>query len=190
MEGRLIDIPYLTSPPLLFTFRQTAAVAAGVYTYPQATTIAFTPSRPIQPNILYMFDTVTFAFDIDENDYYGAIATLPQFSMYLQSDSSAPSLREPLQLVKYFPALPYRLAIIGSELLGASSDTALQGFQNNRLLGNVTGTLNQTPALLGKLSVTATLIFSAQEVSDNYFISEFKERSQAQYQRKPVQGFQ
>lgn len=188
MDGRLIDIPYLTSPPLLFTFRQTAAVAAGSYTFPQATSIAFTPSRPIQPNILYMFGSVTFAFDIDENDYFGSIATLPQFSMYLQSDSSAPSLREPLQLAKYFPALPYRLAIMGSELLGQSDNTALQGFQNNRLLGNVTGVLSQTPALLGKMSVTAILIFSVQEVSDNKFIEAFKERAQGQSKRYR-QGF-
>lgn len=183
MEGRLIDIPYLTSPPLLFTFRQTANVAAGSYTFPQATTIAFTPSRPIQPNILYMFDSVTFAFDIDENDYFGAITTQPQFSMYLQSDAAAPSLREPLQLAKYLPALPYRLAVMGSELLGASDDTALQGFQSNRLLGNVTGILSQTPALLGKMSITAILIFSVQEISDNKFVEDFKKRSQGQSKR-------
>lgn len=180
MEGRLIDIPYLTSPPLLFTFRQTAAVVAGSYTFPQTTTIAFNPSRPIQPNILYMFESVTFAFDIDENDYFGAIATLPQFSMYLQSDAAAPSLREPLQLAKYLPALPYRLAVMGSELLGASDNTALQGFQSNRLLGNVTGVLAQTPALIGKMSVTALLIFSVQEISDNKFIEDFKQRAQGQ----------
>lgn len=183
MEGRLIDIPYLTSPPLLFTFRQSAAVVAGSYTFPQTTTIAFNPSRPIQPNILYMFDTVTFAFDIDENDYFGAISVQPQFSMYLQSDSNAPTLREPLQLAKYFPALPYRLAVMGSELLGASDNTALQGFQSNRLLGNVTGTLLQTPALLGKVSVTAILIFTVQEISDNRYIEEFKMRAEGQSKR-------
>lgn len=180
MEGRLIDIPYLTSPPLLFTFRQTAAVVAGSYTFAQTTSIAFTPSRPIQPNILYMFETVTAAFDIDENDYFGAISVQPQFSMYLQSDANAPSMREPLQLVKYFPALPYKLAIMGSELLGQSSNTSAQGFQNNRLLGNVTGTLLQTPALLGKVTVTAILVFTVQEISDNRFLEEFKLRAQAQ----------
>lgn len=189
MQGRLIDIPYYTSPPLLFTFRQSATVAAGSYTFLQTALTPFTPSRPIQPNVLYMFETMTFAFDIDENDYFGAIATLPQFSMYLQSDASAPNLREPVVLSKYFSKLPYKLAIIGSELLGQSSDTALQGFINNRLLGNITGVLTQTPALLGKATVTAIMIFTVQEVGDNDFITDFKDmrNKQAAYaQQTPM----
>lgn len=186
MQGRLIDIPYYNSPPLLFTYRQTANVVAGSYTFPQATKVAFAPSRPIQPNVLYMFESLTFAFDVDENDYFGAIATLPQFSMFLQSDASAPSLREPVVLSKYFMALPYRLSIIGSELLGQSDNTAAQGFQFNRLLGNVTGVVTQTPALLGKLALTAIVVFTVQEIGDNDYISAFKGLHKNQESNTPM----
>ena len=183
MEGRLIDIPYLTSPPLLFTFRQTANLSLGAYTFTQAK-IAFTPSRPIQPNVLYMFDTLDFSMDIAPEDYFGALSTQPQFSMYLQSDASSPSLREPIVLSKYFDRLPYKLAIMGSELLGASDNPTAQGFQHNRLLGGVASVLNQTPALLGKLSVSAILVFTVQEISDNQFIREFRERAQGSRGRR------
>lgn len=177
MEGRLSDIPYLSSPPLLFTYSQAAAIISGAYTFTNVKG-AFTPSRPIQPNILYMFDTMDFAMDIDQGDYFGAISTLPQFSMYLQSDASSPSLREPMQLTKYFTTLPYKLAIMGSELLGVSDQPTLQGFQNNRLLGGISGVLTQTPALLGKVSITAILVFAVQEISDHRFIADFKARAQ------------
>lgn len=177
MDGRLNDIPYLSSPPLLFTYSQTAAVVAGSYTFTNAKSV-FTPSRPIQPNILYMFETMDFAMDIDQGDYFGAIATLPQFSMYLQSDASSPAFREPMQLAKYFNTLPYKLAVMGSELLGVSDQPTLQGFQNNRLLGGVNGVLTQTPALLGKLSITAILVFAVQEISEHRFIADFKARAQ------------
>lgn len=176
MEGRLSDIPYLTSPPLLFTFQQTAAVAAGTYTF-AGDKAAFTPSRPIQPNILYMFETLDFSMDIAPADYFSAISTQPQFSMYLQSDASSPSLREPLILAKYFDTVPYRLAVMGSELLGVSNRPTLQGFQSNRLLGNVSGVMNQTSSLLGKMSLTAILVFSVQEVGDHDFIADFKQRA-------------
>lgn len=176
MDGRLSDIPYVNSPPLIFTYRETAALAAGQYTFATARTV-FTPSRPIQANVLYIFQTMDFACDIAEEDYFGAIATLPEFSMYLQSDASAPSFREPIPLVKYFTNIPYYLAILGSELMGLSDNPTAQGFSENRLLGDVTGILNQTPALVGKASITAIILFSVQEISDGSYISDFRARA-------------
>lgn len=177
MEGRLIDIPYLSSPPVLFTYRQTATLSAGSYTFTGTAPAAFTPSRPILPNVLYLFETVDIAFDIAEVDYYGAIATLPQFSMRLQSDA-APALREPIPVPKYYTGLPYRLSLMGSELLSAFDMPAgAQGFQFNRLLGNFTGVLTLTASLQGKGSITGIVVFSVQEVQNNAFIKDFQARS-------------
>jgi len=179
MRGRLIDIPYHNSPPLLFTYRQTAALAAGSYTFsPPITKNAFTPSRPILANALYSISSITFAMDIDENDYFGAIATLPTFSMYLQSEASAPGLREPLVLSKYLANIPYRLSILGTQLLddaypGQTAPATAQGFSYNRLLGTVGGILTQTPALIGKLSITGVVILSAQEIVSGEYINAF-----------------
>ena len=192
MRGRLIDLPYHDSPPLLFTYRQTAALAAGSYTFsPPVTKGVFTPSRPILPNALYSFSTMTFAMDIDENDYFGAIATLPSFSMYVQSEAAAPGLREPMVLSKYLANIPYILHILGGELLqdaypGQTAPATAQGFTHNRLLGSVGGILTQTPALLGKASLTAIIILSAQEIVSEEFVAAFKAESNEQNRR----GFQ
>lgn len=184
IEGRLADIPYRTSPPVLFVYEETASLAAGAYTWPNGVKNPFTPSRPINANSLYLFHTMDFACDIDQADYQGAISSALSFSMYLQSDAGAPSLREPVPLVKYFNVLPYALNILGTELLGeayqnSSGISPAQGFSFNRLLGDVSGSLTQTPTLLGKQSVTATIVFSVQEITDRNFIKDFIDRSEA-----------
>jgi hypothetical protein len=193
MSGNRQDIPFASSPPVLFVYQQTVNIAAGMYSFLSTTKSAFTPNRPIMPNALYLFDTLDFAMDVAEIDYQGAIITLPQFSMYMQSDAVAPSFREPIPLVKYFNNLRYRLTLMGTELLtsdsqpGHTGTTTAQGFTFNRLIGNVTGVVGQTPALLGKVSMTATLALTAQEIVDDSFIAEF--RSQAGQRRERAREF-
>ncbi len=184
IEGRLNDIPYRTSPPLLFVYTETATLAAGAYDWPVGGKAAFTPTRPINANSLYLFKTMDFACDIDQADYQSAISTQMSFSMYLQSDAGSPALREPIPLVKYYNTIPYILNILGTELLGeayqnSSAVSPAQGYSFNRLLGDVNGTLTQTPTLLGKASITATLVFSVQEITDKNFIKDFVDRSEA-----------
>lgn len=193
IEGRLGDIPYRTSPPLLFVYTESATLTAGVYNWPVGVKSVFTPSRPINANSLYLFNTMDFACDIDQADYQGAISSQLNFSMYLQSDGGSPALREPIPLVKYFNTLPYILNILGSELLGeayqnSSGISPAQGFTFNRLLGDINGTLTQTPTLLGKTSITATLVFSVQEITDRNFIKDFVDRSEATISAKSVKG--
>jgi flagellar biosynthesis component FlhA len=109
--------------------------------------------------------------------------------MYLQSDGGSPALREPVPLVKYYNILPYVLNILGTELLGmayqnSSGTSSAQGFTFNRLMGDVNGTITQTPALIGKASITATIVLSAQEISDRNFIKDFVDRSESVRARK------
>ncbi len=184
IEGRLNDIPYRTSPPLLFVYSNTAPLVAGMYTYPIGTKGAFTPSRPINPNSLYIFKTMDFAADVAEEDYLGAITTALNFSMYVQSDAGGPALREPIPLVKYLKTIPYVLNILGTEMLGqaypgSAAVTPTQGFEYNRLLGAIGGVLTQTAPLLGKQTLTLTVVFSVQEITDRNFISDFVARSEA-----------
>lgn len=184
IEGRLNDIPYRTSPPLLFVYTETAALVAGAYTWVLGNKFAFTPSRPINANSLYLFKTLDFACDVDQADYQGAVSTALSFSLYLQSDAGSPALREPVPLVKYFNTLPYILNILGTELLGeayqnASGISPAQNFNFNRLMGDINGAITQTPALIGKGSITATLVFAAQEITDKNFIKDFVDRSEA-----------
>jgi NAD(P)-dependent dehydrogenase (short-subunit alcohol dehydrogenase family) len=139
---------------------------AAVYGMPDELPITeATPTRPINANSLYLFQTMDFACDIDQADYQSAISSQMNFSMYLQSDAGSPALREPIPLVKYYNTIPYILNILGTELLGeayqnSSGVSPAQGYSFNRLLGDVNGTLTQTPTLLGKASITATLVIS------------------------------
>lgn len=184
IEGRLDDIPYRTSPPLLFVYSNTAALIAGKYTYDVGVKAAFTPSRPINPNSLYIFKTMDFAADVGAEDYLGAITTALNFSMYVQSDAGGPALREPIPLVKYLTTIPYVLNILGTELLGDAypgnaAVAQTQGFSYNRLLGAIGGVLTQTAPLLGKTTLTLTVVFSVQEITDRNFIADFVARSEA-----------
>jgi hypothetical protein len=184
IEGRLNDIPYRTSPPLLFVYTNTASLIAGKYTYDVGIKTAFTPSRPINPNSLYIFKTMDFAADVAVEDYLGAITTALNFSMYVQSDAGGPALREPIPLVKYLQTIPYVLNILGTEMLGQAypgnaAVTPTQGFEYNRLLGAIGGVLTQTAPLLGKGTLTLTVVFSVQEITDRNFISDFVARSEA-----------
>lgn len=192
IEGRLIDIPYRTSPPVLFVYQQTASILAGQYTFPAGARIPFTPSRPINANSLYIFNTLDFACDLDQNDYMGAIVSALSFSVYLQSDMG-PTLREPIPMVKYFNSLPYILNILGNELLGeayqnSSGVSPNQGFTFNRLMGNMIGVLNQTAPIIGKISVTSTVVFTATEITDKNFIADFKARADGNINLKSPQN--
>lgn len=193
IEGRLADIPYRTSPPLLFVYTETADLAAGAYTWPLGGKAAFTPTRPINPNSLYLFQTMDFACDVAQEDFQSAVTTPLSFSMYLQSDGGSPALREPIPLVKYFNTIPYLLNILGTELLGeayqnSSGISPAQGYSFNRLLGDVNGVLTQTPVLIGKGSITATLVFSVQEITDKNFIADFVARSEASISKANPKG--
>ncbi len=182
IQGRLADIPYHNSPPVLFVYTQAANIVAGVYNFPAGAKAPFTPSRPINPNHLYLFNTLDFACDVDENDYMGAYTAALSLSVYVQSDAGAPAFREPIPLVKYYKTLPYTLGILGVEMLGQayqnnSGISPAQGFSYNRLQGNIVGAIAQTAPLLGKASITATCVFTVTEVSDVDFIADYIARS-------------
>lgn len=179
--GRLIDIPYDTSPPLIFTFQQTANLLAGQYSFTGmgVAKIAFTPDRPILQNVLYIFNTISFAMDISPLDYSAAIATQPNFSAYVQSDAAAPAFRETIALPNYFANLKYVLALLGGQepgqqYPGSTGSGTVQPTATNRLLGSVSGVLNQVGTLIGKNSITATIQMTAQEIVDPGFIECFK----------------
>jgi hypothetical protein len=175
-HGRLIDIPYAKSPPVLFTYRVTAPLALGQYDFGGVTTpvrrTPFLPERPLLPNTLYLFDSMSFAMDIDQNDYQAAIDVMPSFAAYNQADAGALALREAVSLDKYFENYRYRLTLLGSLSTqgGANADGRF-----NKLYGSVSGIVTQTANLIGKASLTAIIKFTAMEVTDKAFVRAFTE---------------
>ncbi len=186
-RGRIGDIPYASSPPILFTFRQTANLSAGFYDFGGVTggitKIPFNPDRPILPNVLYFFNTITFAMDIEQNDYEAAIVNLPQFSAYVQADSAGPALREPIVLPQYLLNVPYPLSFIGAATVNRNYPGAVapaiapSDSTTNRFLGAVTGKLSATASLEGKTSITAIITLSAVEIKDNAYIEGFRNQA-------------
>jgi hypothetical protein len=149
------EVPLLNSPPLLFQFRQTASLLAGSYEFVPGR-LEFTPSRPINPGTLYWFRTLSSFADITEEDYRSAITTMPVFTAYEQQEAGASFFREGVQLGAFFNAIPFEFAKISTR-------------SGNKMLGNITGELTQTAGLLGKTSITITVVLAVQEIADRAF---------------------
>lgn len=163
---RIEDLPYWTSPPIQFVYETTATLAFGQYTFTGVRT-ALAIVRPLIQNVIYYFRNITLSADISEADYLGAIASTaqtPQFHLYRQSSGGGQLFREPIRMSNFFNQFEYRLAWQTQ-------------YSPDQLLGSVVGVLNQTPALIGKASVTIKEVIAAQEIVDQKFTNLFREKS-------------
>ena len=159
---RLEDLPYISSPPIEFTYQSTATLSLGSYTWANTPSV-LTPNRPLMTNALYYFRSITLAANIDELDFTSNISSIPQYNMYLKSNAKAILFREPIYMVKFFQNFEYRL-------------TWLTRQQDDQLYAGFTGILLQGPGLIGKASITLTAIISAQEIVDDGYIKLFEQR--------------
>lgn len=165
--AREVDIPYYTSPPVQFVYESEAALSVGAYTWRDAPTVLRT-SRPILDNALYFFRNVSLTADTAELDFTSNIDPappvtngIPEFRLFVQSDSRAVMYREPLLMNKFFDQFDYRLWWMSHQ-------------DQDALLGGFTGRLLQGGGLIGKSSVTLKAVISAQEIVDESFIDLFK----------------
>lgn len=165
---RAEDLPYWGSPPIQYVYESTALLDAGFYTWADTPSV-LTPDRPVRPNVLYFFRTISMAADIEELDFTSAIVTTPGFNTHLKSDAVAPLFRESVLMNKFFNQLPYRLWWASQQ--GSDNSDRQTGDQ---LLGSWAGSLSQIPALIGKSSITLKAIITAQEVSDEYYVNQFR----------------
>lgn len=165
---RAEDLPYWGSPPIQYVYESTAILSAGFYTWADAPS-ALTPDRPVRPNVLYFFRNISMSADVEELDFTSAIVNTPEFNTHLKSDAKAPLFREPVLMNKFYDQFEYRLW--WSSQQGGDSSTRVNA---DRLFGSWAGVLSQTPALVGKQSITLKAIITAQEVSDEYYINQFR----------------
>ena len=161
MVARLEDLPYYTSPPIQFTYQSSAAFAAGKYTWAE-TQVALTPNRPIMPNSLYYFRSLTLSADIDEVDFTSNIEVTPAFQMYLKGRAKVILFREPVLMVKFLQNFDYRYVW--------KTQTTV-----DQLFASFNGVLAQGAGLVGKDPVTLTAVISAQEIVDEGFVKLFKQ---------------
>jgi len=164
---RIEDLPYWSSPPVQFVYESTAALAAGVYVWTDAPTV-LTYIRPLLPNAVYYFRSVSLVADIAELDFEINEVDVPLFQMYLLGDSvGTPLFREPLLMNKYFDQFEYRLPWTPRR-------------DGDQLLASFNGSLQQGINLIGKTSITLKAVISAQEITDETFVSLFKKHYKAE----------
>jgi hypothetical protein len=161
---RTIDVPVFHTKPVIFTFQQAITVnMAGNYVWP-LTRVPFTPNLALSPRTLYLVRTLTFSANIGEADYQGAIVTMPHFNIYVEQSGFIPDFRAPVPLPMYFQNLAYEYSVFyrgGSDNLNNTEEN---------FYGTFEGTLVQTANLVGKQSVTLTVLLTVQEIEDNDFI--------------------
>lgn len=151
------DIPYWLSPPIQYVYTSQASLVAGQYIWADPPS-SLTPIRPVINTSLYYFRDITLSADIEEDDFSAALkyGSMPYLGMYLRSNANANLFREPFYMPRYVQNFGYRL-------FWETHQTP------DELLAAFTGTLTQTPALIGKTTISLTAIISAQEISDpNY----------------------
>jgi hypothetical protein len=157
---RLEDLPYATSPAVEFVYKQTAALAAGSYIFSGSVPSPLSVLRPLMQNCVYYFRSLTISADIEENDYLPSITVTPTFQMFLKGTGKQILFREPVSIAKYFQNFDYRLCWITQR-------------EDDELFGVISGTLTQTASLIGKASITVSVVISAQEIVDQAFVKRF-----------------
>jgi hypothetical protein len=159
--ARLEDLPYNDSPPVQFVYEQTATLNAGIYNFVNTTPQDLKVLRPVLENVLYYFRNVTLTADIENQDFTSAITNNIQFQLYRTGNGLAPLFREAILMNQFFQQLDYRF-------------NWFSNISNDVLKGSFSGTLKQTPALIGKGSITLKAVIIAQEIVDEQFIKAFK----------------
>lgn len=160
---RIEDLPYNSSPPMQFTFTQSAVLTLGTYPFIAERATIGNNKNITDNNIIYI-KAVSFSADIPVLTYqaalklFGGITNIPTFSIFLQSDASAPIFTDPIQLGDYFKDQEYKKLLMPKQL-------------PNRMSAFFRGTLQQTAALAGVSEINLTMNVWAQSITDDAFIA-------------------
>lgn len=147
------EIEYLGVSPFLAVARQAAPLVAGAYTF-NAPRARFNPDSDIRDNALYIFDSFTFSCDIDARDYEAAQVNPLRFGVYTDTGAQVPTLPRPITLPSY--VVDYGYGYLHDGRRGPTS-----------LFFTFNGLLNHTAALVGKASITATVVMRYYEIIDD-----------------------
>lgn len=186
MSASLNHIPYYSTKPLVFNYRETVELFAGAYEWNYSTRDYFTPRLDIDSPNLYIIESFSFAADINELDFQSAMNIqqdgVPEFSLYLRSEGSGTILRMPLQLPVYYREQNFIQSVLpkmgqsgADKQTGVNIQNAFTAKEANQFQGSFKGKLQHTPALVGKQSITLILSLSIIEVRDQQYIQTFKD---------------
>lgn len=155
------SLPFGKSPLTFFVGQVTGKLLGGNFVF-DGTQTRFLAPHPLVPQSVYFFWDFNFSIDAVESDYTGAIISVPLLSVYTQANPTAPIFRQPFPVPVYY-----------------ENKTLYQGIWNhsspNELLFSITGLINQSPELLGKSSLVATVQFTAFEITERDYVARFME---------------
>lgn len=167
--ARMIDMPLITCPPIQFTYTQQAVLAFGVFPFLAATRTIMGNTANITDNTMIYVTHMTMVADIPEQDYTEALqlaagtTDIPRFSMFLASNAYAPLLRNPVFVQHYTENLPFPMLFKCRQA-------------PNTIVGNITGTLQQTAALAGLNQVNIFVEVYGHEIMDDGFMAALEKR--------------
>lgn len=178
------QIPLGTANPIQLTYRETVTPILGLYTWSLSVNGLFAPRVDLNPNHLYAFQTVSFSADIEGFDYQAAIDTTlnggPRFHLSMESEAGGAILNQPIPLPTFFDDSPFDMWKRNNKTVGADFNSGALLLMNmrdsNQFIGSFEGRLIQTPALVGKGSITLIMRFSMLEVKDEKFAREVLEQ--------------
>lgn len=154
--GRIEDLPYVSSPPLQFIYESEALLNLGQYVWNETPKPLIT-TRLLQPNVFYYFRNISLSADISELDFTGSIVTSPVLQFASASDAYAPLFRDAVTMNMFYSQFDYRFLWLSTK-------------GDNTLRASFNGHIVQTPALIGKTSITLKAVLSAQEITDADFV--------------------
>jgi len=160
--ARIEDLPYAKSPPMQFTFTQSATLTLGQYPFTGAAQVVEN-NKNITSNTLLYIKSVSFSADIDLLTYQQALklstglTDIPVFHAFIQSDSRAPIFVDPIQLGNYYSNQEYKQIVIPKQ-------------DPNELTAFFRGTLQQHAGLAGVTEINLTMDLWVQQVTSNNFI--------------------
>lgn len=148
---QLDELPYRHSPKLEWIGQTSVSPAAGSFTFPGTSAIAFTPAIPLKPRALYFLEEMDFDVNANELDFQGAVTT--NFKLTLEESAGGnPVLRYPLEFPSFVEGAPIKQYFYPQA-------------EPNNLNFRLAGVAEQTMALAGLTSMKATIIIRAYEIT-------------------------
>ena len=149
------------SSTVLFSAVSEAPLVGADYTFPGTWQSMVLP-RFLRRGV-YIVTTLQFGADIAEFDWQSSWTTVPTIRWGLTSNGLASLFRDEIPLTKYTEGVDFREAFV-------------VGQEPSEIKFRLSGVLRQSPSLVGKASVRASINLIAYEISDNEFQKAFLER--------------
>jgi hypothetical protein len=156
----LTKIPFFKSSPLVLGAKiPSLPLAGGEYVW-DITPTALVPKANLLQNSLYIVSSVSISVDISEEDWQAAIVTPPQLTLHRTASGLAPVLPLPIP----FPMYLRQYSVVEGFTVDRGPDS---------LAARISGRVPFNADLSGKAQLTASVMVTIYEITDDAFIKQF-----------------